>query len=292
MDEQQFLAEQFEANRTHLRAVAYRMLGSVSETEDAVQEAWLRLSRSDMGSVSNLGGWLTTVVARICLDMLRARKSRHEAPLEEHVAEMVVSQDYSVDPEHEMLMAESVGLALLVVIDTLTPAERIAFVLHDMFDFSFEQIGPIVGRTPTATRQLASRARRRVRGKGQDSAGSGVATDRKLIDVFLSASRSGNFEQLLTVLDPEVVFRADRVAQASGASDEVRGAEAVAQFFLGRAAGARTALVDGAVAAVVAPRGKLLLILGFKMVDGKVIEINAIADPGQLRQLNLALLED
>jgi RNA polymerase sigma-70 factor (ECF subfamily) len=290
MNEQQFWAEQFEANRAHLQGIAYRMLGSLSEADDAVQETWLRFNRSDVGAVQNLAGWLTTVVARVCLDMLRARKARRETPLEEYVPEETASQERGIDPEQEALMAESVGLALLVVLQTLSPAERIAFVLHDMFDFPFEQIGPIVGRTPSAARQLASRARRRVR--GQENTKGDVAAQRNIVEAFLAASRGGNFEKLLTLLDPEVVFRADLAAQAAGASEEIRGSEAVARFFLGRAAGARAALVDGAVGAVVAPRGRLFLVLKVEIMAGKVVRLEAVADAEKLEQVELGGLED
>lgn len=284
MNQQQFLAEQFDANRAHLRGIAYRMLGSLSEADDAVQEAWLRLDRSNVSGVNNLGGWLTTVVARVCLDMLRARKYRREDSFEAFEPEEAASEEKGIDPEQEALMAESVGLALLVVLEKLTPAERIAFVLHDMFDFPFDEIGPIVGRTPVAARQLASRARRRVRGKSS-TAQPDLNGQRTMVEAFLAASRAGNFEQLLTLLDPEVVFRADRAAQAAGASSELRGAEAVAKFFLGRAASARAALVDGAFGAVVEPNGKLLLALRFRFEDGKVVALQAVAEPEALERL-------
>ena len=209
MDEHEWLAEQFEANRTHLRAVAYRMLGSLSEADDAVQEAWLRLSRSDTSGVENLGGWLTTVVARVCLDMLRSRKSRREEPLGAHVPDPMVSREDGIDPEHEALLADSVGLALLVVLETLAPAERVAFVLHDMFDLPFDEIAPIVGRSPTAARQLASRARRRVQGAATVP-DADLTRQREVVDAFLAASRGGDFDALLALLDPDVVLRADR----------------------------------------------------------------------------------
>ena len=243
MDEHEWLAERFEANRTHLRAVAYRMLGSLSEADDAVQEAWLRLSRSDTSGVENLGGWLTTVVARVCLDMLRSRKSRREEPLDAHVPEPIVSREDGIDPEHEALLADSVGLALLVVLETLAPAERLAFVLHDMFAVPFDEIAPIVGRSPTAARQLASRARRRVQGAATVP-DADLTRQREVVDAFLAASRGGDFDALLAVLDPDVVLRADRAAVPAGASREVRGAAAVAEQALlgacpGRTTGAR-----------------------------------------------------
>jgi RNA polymerase sigma factor (sigma-70 family) len=284
------LAARFESQRAQLRGVAYRMLGSLSEAEDAVQEAWLRLSRSDTGDVGNLGGWLTTVVARVCLDMLRSRRSRREDPIDA-APEAPAERDSGADPEHEVLLADAVGLALLVVLQTLAPAERVAFVLHDMFDLPFEEIGPVVGRSPTAARQLASRARRRVQGKpakpDADRAG-----QRRVVDAFLAASRGGDFEALLTVLDPEVVIRADGVARQAGASGQLRGAVAIARFFQGKAQAARPALVDGAIGAVVAPRGRLFLALGFTIRDGRIAEIRVTADPESLGRLDLAVLED
>ena len=291
MDEHEWLAEQFEANRAHLRAVAYRMLGDFTEADDAVQESWLRLSRSDTSGVENLGGWLTTVVARVCLDMLRSRKSRREESLEASVSEPITSRESGVDPEQEALLADSVGLALLVVLDTLDPAERLAFVLHDIFAMPFDEIAPIVERSPTAARQLASRARRRVRGTAT-AKDADITYQREVVDALLTASRTGNFDALLTVLDPEVVFRHDLTAVPAGASREVRGALAVARQFSGRAQGARRALVDGAVAAIVAPRGHLFLVLNFTITHGKIVEIEAVADPARLRQLDLAVLDD
>src|SRR5215475_3826953 len=234
------------------------MLGSRSEAEDAVQEAWLRLSRSDHRNIENLGGWLTTVVARVCLDLLRTRSSRREESLESDASQDALSREVGGDPEQELLLANSIGLALLVVLDTLTPAERIAFVLHDMFDLPFEEIASVVGRSPLAARQLASRARRRVQGRAEVP-DANVAAQRKVVDAFLAASRSGDVEGLLAVLDPDVVVRADRTAMRLGASRETRGAAVVARFFQGRAQAARTALVNSAVGAVVAPRGRLLL---------------------------------
>ncbi len=291
MDEHEWLAEQFEANRSHLQAVAYRMLGSLSEADDAVQESWLHLSRSDTSGIENLGGWLTTVVARICLDMLRSRNSRREEPLEASVPEPITSREGGIDPEQEALLADSVGLALLVVLDTLNPAERLAFVLHDIFAVPFDEIAPIVERSPTATRQLASRARRRVRGattvKDPD-----LTYQREVVDAFLAASRAGNFDALLAVLDPDVVFRADRTAVSAGASGEVRGAPFVARQFSGRAQGARPALVNGAVGVVVARRGRLFLVLRLTIRHGKIVGIDAVADPARLRQLDLAVLTD
>ena len=284
------LAERFEANRSRLRRVAYRMLGSPSEAEDAVQEAWLRLSRSDTSGVDNLGGWLTTVVARVCLDMLRQRKSRREESLDADAPEPVASGERGMDPEQEALLADSVGLALLVVLQTLAPAERVAFVLHDMFDLSFDEIAPVVGRSPTAARQLASRARRRVQG-APTVADADLARQRDVIDAFLTASRGGDFEALLAVLDPDVVMRSDRVAVQLGGPAELRGATAVAENFKGRAQLARTALVNGAVGVVVAPRGRLLLVLVPTVVGGRIVEIDVIADPERLSRLELAVLD-
>jgi RNA polymerase sigma-70 factor (ECF subfamily) len=267
------------------------MLGSLSEADDAVQEAWLRLSRSDTSGVGNLGGWLTTVVARVCLDMLRSRASRREEPLDEPTPGAMVSRGPGSDPEHEAVLADSVGLALLVVLEQLAPAERLAFVLHDMFGVEFEEIAPIVGRSATAARQLASRARRRVRGaaavRDRD-----LARQRKLVDAFLAASRNGDFEALLTVLDPDIVLRADTVAARTTRVMEVRGAAAVAgRAVRGGARAARPALVNGAVGVVVAPAGRLLMVLNFTMRAGKIVEIEAIGDPERLRQLDLAVLD-
>src|SRR2546430_10571024 len=262
MVEHEWLAEQFEAYRTHLRAVAYRMLGSVSEADDAVQESWLRLSRSDTSGVDNLGGWLTTVVARVCLDMLRSRESRHEEPLDEHVPDQIVSREDGIDPEHEALLADSVGFALLVVLNTLNPAERLAFVLHDLFAVPFDEIAPIVGRSPTATRQLASRARRRVQGAATD-ADVDLTPQREVVNAFLAASRGGDFDALLAVLDPDVVLRADQTVVHTGASREVHGALAVARQFSGRARAAKLALVNGAIGIVWAPSGQPRVVFDF-----------------------------
>jgi RNA polymerase sigma-70 factor, ECF subfamily len=291
MDKRDFLVEQFEEHRTHLRAVAYRMLGSVSEADDAVQETWLRLSRSDTSEVENLGGWLTTVLARVCLDMLRSRKSRREESLGARVPEPIAGRADGADPEQEALLSDSVGLALLVVLETLTPAERLAFVLHDMFAVPFDEIAPIVGRSPDAVRQLASRARRRVRG-ADTSYELDLTRQREVVDAFLAAARDGDFDALVAVLDPDVVLRSDRAALPADAPREVRGAPAVARRALvGRARAARPALVDGAVGVIVTPRGRLLMVLDFKIRDGKIVEIDAVADPERLNQLDLALLD-
>jgi RNA polymerase sigma factor (sigma-70 family) len=291
MDERDFLVEQFEEHRTHLRAVAYRMLGSVGEADDAVQETWLRLSRSDTSKVENLGGWLTTVLGRVCLGMLRSRKSRREESLGARVPEPIAGRADGADPEQEALLSDSVGLALLVVLETLTPAERLAFVLHDMFAVPFDEIAPIVGRSPDAARQLASRARRRVRG-ADTSYELDLTRQREVVDAFLAAARDGDFDALVAVLDPDVVLRSDRAALPADAPREVRGAPAVARRALvGRARAARPALVDGAVGVIVTPRGRLLMVLDFKIRDGKIVEIDAVADPERLNQLDLALLD-
>jgi RNA polymerase sigma-70 factor, ECF subfamily len=285
MDEKKFLAEKFEANRSHLRAVAYRMLGSRSEVDDAVQEAWLRLSRSDAGEIENLSGWLTTVVARVCLDMLRSRKSRREEPLGPHVPEPVANPEH----EQEAELADSVGTALLVVLETLAPAERLAFVLHDMFAVPFEEIAPIVGRTPAAARQLASRARRRVQG-APSAPDADVTQQRKILDAFLAASRNGDFEALLAVLDPDVVFRADPVAVRMGGHAEIRGAAAVAETFKGRAQAAKPALIDGAMGIAVIFGGRLRIALNLTITGDRIVGIEAVADPERLRQFDLTVL--
>ena len=294
MDEQERLAEKFEANRMHLRSVAYRMLGSLNEADDAVQEAWLRLSRGDTSGVENLKAWLTTVVARVCLDMLRSRKSRREESLDSQIAEPVAQRKHGADPEHEALMADSVGLALLVVLDTLTPAERLAFVLHDMFAVPFEEIAAIVGRTPTAARQLASRARRRVQGTAAIP-DADLASQRKVVDAFLAALRGGDFEGLVAVLDPDVVVRADAAAVAPGGAREVRGARMWAKGAIAASRGARfaqPALVNGSVGIVVAPRGRLFRVLSLTVAGGRITQVDVVADPERLAQLDLAVLED
>jgi len=291
MNENDRVADQFEANRTHLRAVAFRMLGSMSEADDAVQEAWLRLSRSRTGDVDNLGGWLTTVVARVCLDMLRQRKSRREESLGELVPEPIVTREDGTDPEHEALLADSVGLALLVVLETLAPVERLAFVLHDMFAMPFDEIAPIVERSPAAARQLASRARRRVQGAAALPSADRTR-QREVVDAFLAASRKGDFEALLALLDPDVVLRADPTAVRVGAAAEVRGPAAVAGTFSGRARIAQPALVDGAAGAVWAPGGQPRVVFDFTIVGGKIVAIDLIADPASLDELDLAILTD
>jgi len=288
MHEKKWLVQQFQANRAHLRAVAYRMLGSGAEADDAVQEAWLRLSRSDTSEVENLTAWLTTVVARVCLDMLRSRKARREEPSQGDEAEAIAGND---SPEHDALLADSVGLALLVVLRKLAPAERVAFVLHDMFDLPFEEIGPILGRSAVAARQLASRARRRVQGEPL-SPDDDLARQREVATAFLAASRDGNFDALLAVLDPKVIFRADAAAVRMGGTAEVRGGAAVAQTFKGRARAAQVALVDGAVGLAVALQGRLRIVLGLTIADGKIIAIDAIADPDYIARLDVQILAD
>jgi RNA polymerase sigma factor (sigma-70 family) len=288
-----WLVEQFEGNRNHLRAVAYRMLGSAAEADDAVQEAWLRLCRSETSDVNNMGGWLTTVVARVCLDMLRLRKSRREDSLDAPDAPEA-RPAHAADPEQEALLADSVGLALLVVLEKLTPPERLAFVLHDTFDLSFDEIAAVIGRTPTAARQLASRARRRVRGT---SAGvnSDLPQQRKLVDAFLAALRAGDFEGLVRVLDPEVVVRADLSALPPGAPTEIRGAEISARqaiIFARGAKTARVALVDGAVGIVVAPHGRLFRVLKFTFSGGKISKIDVVSDRKRLNDIDLAVLAE
>ena len=286
MEDHEWLADRFEANRTHLRAVAFRMLGSSSEAEDAVQEAWIRLSRSGTSGVENLGGWMTTIVARICLDMLRSRKSRREESLDAPQADSAAAGEDGTDPEREALLADSIGLALLVVLKTLAPAERVAFVLHDMFDLPFDEIAPIVGRSPAAARQLASRARRRV--QGADTApDADRAQQRRVVDAFLAASRGGDFDALISLLDPAVVLRSDDAAVLVGSVKEVRGAIAVAETFSGRAKVAQLALVDGSVGAVWAPGGKPRVVFAFTISNGKIVGIDLLADPERLDDVTI-----
>jgi len=293
MNDEKFLVQRFETYRTHLRGVAFRLLGSASEADDAVQEAWLRLSRSDISAVKNLGGWLTTVVAHVCLDMLRLRKSRREEPLPADGRHWATRPARGRDPEQEAILAESIGIALLVVLETLTPAERIAFVLHDMFDLPFEEIAPIVGRSSMAARQLASRARRRVRG-APTVPNADLTRQRQVIESFLAASRTGDFDALITLLDPDVVLHADRAATPSRRPVELRGATTVARQALAYGRNvqfAQPALINGAVGILVAPGGHLSIVLGFKFKDGRIVEFNVIADPARLGALSLAVLE-
>src|SRR4051794_17803811 len=287
MSETEELAARFEEHRERLHAVAYRVLGSGSEADDAVQEAWLRFSRADSSEVENLGGWLTTIVARVSLNLLRSRTARREEPLEHAIPRADIRGP--ADPETEALMADSVGLALLVVLDTLAPAERLAFVLHDLFDVPFDEIAPIVGRSPAAARQLASRARRRVQGAEADDAGPGRR--REVVTAFLAASRNGEFGALLELLDPEAVLRADPAAVRMGAAAEVRGAAAVASTFSGRARAARAALVDGVPGAVWAVGGRPTVVFAFAIEDGRVSAIELLADPDRLAAFDVQFLE-
>ncbi|MDH6290081.1 sigma-70 family RNA polymerase sigma factor [Rhodococcus opacus] len=291
MNDNEVLAHRFEESRTHLSAVAYRMLGSISEAEDAVQEGWLRLSRAETSDVENLRGWLTTVVARVCLDMLRSRKMRSEEPLDVHVPDPIVSELDGADPEHEAVLGDSVGLALLVVLDTLTPAERLAFVLHDMFALSFDEIAPIAGRTPAASRQLASRARRRVQGSGPVP-DADLTRQREIVEAFMAASRGGRFDDLLALLDPDIVLRADGGADGSSL---LRGARAVSEqalTFARFAPFARLALVNGAAGVVTAPAGKAMSVMAFTVSGGKIARIDILADPHRLQVLGLSSAGD
>jgi RNA polymerase sigma factor (sigma-70 family) len=286
-----WLAERFEAERTRLHAVAYRLLGSASEADDAVQDAWLRLSRSDTGDVENLSGWLTTVVARVCLDVLRSRRSRREQPL---ALDGALIPD-AADPEREAMLAESVGLAMTAVLQRLAPAERVAFVLHDVFGVSFEQIAGIVGRSPTAARQLASRARRRVQGASEDGRAADVARQRSVVEAFFKASRAGDLQGLLAVLDPDVALRADPAALRMGVrsgwlTSELHGARAVAEQFAGRAQAAQLALIDGLPGLVWATGGTPRVAFGFTIRNGKVTAIELAADPERLGTLKIDIL--
>src|SRR6266480_8117209 len=289
MDENEWLAGRFEEHRPHLRAVAYRMLGSLTEADDAVQDTWLRLSRSGTDTVENLGGWLTTIVARVCLNMLRSRNLRREESFGVHVPDPVIGPESELQPEEEAVLADSVGLALLVVLDTLTPAERLAFVLHDMFDLPFEEIAPIVDRSVQATRQLASRARRRV--QGADTApDTDLARRREIVQAFLAASRNGDLGALVAVLDPDVVVRADQAVVRTGAKPEIRGVDAVAAMFLGRARAAKLALINGVTGAVWAAGGRPRVAFTFTLTGGKITAIDLLGDPGTLGQLDLVTL--
>ena len=290
MDQHDWLAERFEDHRTRLRAVAYRMLGSTTEADDAVQEAWLRLHRTDTSDVENLGGWLTTVVARVCLNVLQSRRSRREVPLDTHVPEQAAGREDRLDPEYQALLADAVGPALLVVLDTLAPAERLAFVLHDMFAVPFDDIAPIVGKSPAAARQLASRARRRVRG-AEPASEADVRRQREVVDAFLAAARNGEFDALLELLDPDVVMRADPAAVLAGAGG-ARGARAVAETFSGRARAARVALVDGAPALVWSQGGQPRAVFDFTIADGKIVAIDLLMDPDQLEGLDVTILTE
>ncbi|MBS1803723.1 MAG: sigma-70 family RNA polymerase sigma factor [Acidobacteria bacterium] len=291
MTESQFLAERFEQNRNHLRAVAYRILGSLSEADDAVQEAWLRFSRTEADSIDNLGGWLTTVVSRVCLDMLRSRNSRREDELDEQLPGQP-KFPASPNPEQEALLADSVGLAVMVVLDRLAPAERLAFVLHDMFDLSFDEISAIIGRSPVATRQLASRARKRIR--GAEPATPAVSRQKRIVDAFLAALRAGDVNALVSVLDPNLVVRTDPAATTPALPTEIRGAEFWARQAIKTAQGARAAraaLINGDVGLVIAPRGHLFRIMRFTYSEGKISEIDVIGDRTTLANLDLALMD-
>ena len=293
MDEDEQLAERFEDHRTRLRAVAFRMLGSVSEADDAVQEAWLRLSRADAGSVENLPAWLTTVVARVCLNMLRARQRRREEPFDVHVPDPIVSPESGLDPEHEALLTDSVGLALMVVLESLASAERLAFVLHDMFAVPFEEIAPMIERSPAAARQLASRARRRVQEQAP-SPDPDLARQREVVDAFFAASRNGDFDALVAVLDPDVVLRSDGGLARPRQTLVIRGARAVTDqaILSGRLSPfVRPALINGAAGVVVAANGRALFVMAFSVIGGKVVAIDVLADPERLRHIDLSVLD-
>jgi RNA polymerase sigma-70 factor (ECF subfamily) len=294
MDENQWLADRFEEHRAHLRAVAYRMLGSLSEADDAVQDAWLRVARAGADGVENMGGWLTTIVARVCLNMLRSRTTRREEPLGGvHVPDPVVTAEGASQPEEVALLADSVGLAMLVVLDTLAPAERLAFVLHDMFNLPFDEIAPMVDRSPEAARQLASRARRRVREAAVPSPDPDVARQRRVVDAFFRAARGGDFDALVALLDPDVVLRADAGAWRPADSVVLRGAEAIAgqaiRFALPNAE-LRPTLLNGAAGVLVVVDGEPLSVMGFTVSDGRIVEIDAIADPERVRRIAEAVL--
>ena len=292
MDQQEWLARQFEDHRPHLRAVAYRMLGSLSEADDAVQDAWLRLSRADTSEVENLGGWLTTVVARVALNMLRARNRRREEPLDVHVPDPIIDPTEGSNPEHEALLADSVGLALLVVLETLTPAERLAFVLHDMFAVPFDEIASIMERSPEATRQLASRARRRVRGAAP-APDADLTAQWEVVEAFLAAAREGDFDALVAVLDPDVVLRAD--GGPTGLSQHIRGAETVArqaQLWSRVDLTMRRALINGAAGFIAFLHGRPFSIAAITVRNGKIVEVNLLADPERIAQLDLTEIGD
>jgi RNA polymerase sigma factor (sigma-70 family) len=290
VDDRQWLANRFEEHRTHLRAVAYRMLGSLSEADDAVQEAWLRLNRSDAEAIENLGGWLTTVVARVSLNLLRARATRREEPLGVYLPDPIVGAAGGTDPEHEALLADSVGFALLIVLETLPPAERLAFVLHDMFAVPFEEIAPIVDRSPEATRQLASRARRRVQAE-RTAPDPDLSRQREVVDAFLAAARDGDFDALVAVLDPDIVLRADL---GGGVTQELRGAAAVAsqaQAYSREDLVPVPALINGAVGVVTMRDGRPFSVGAVTVRDGRIVELDFLADPERLAQLDLTALD-
>jgi RNA polymerase sigma-70 factor (ECF subfamily) len=295
MDDPEWLANRFEEHRPHLRAVAYRMLGSLSEADDAVQDAWMRVSRAGTGGVENLGGWLTTIVARVCLNMLRSRTVRREESLELHLPDPVISPEGSLQPEEEALLADSVGLALQVVLDTLAPAERLVFVLHDMFELPFEQIAPMVGRTPEAARQLASRARRRVKGADIPTADPDLGRQREVVDTFFAAARAGDLDALVAVLHPDVVLRADFGPKRPGASTMIRGAAAVARQARSGASPAaelHPALVNGAAGVVITMRGRPFAVMAFTVTEARIVEIDVVADPERVRRVAAPVLTD
>jgi RNA polymerase sigma-70 factor (ECF subfamily) len=293
MNEHEWLADRFEEHRARLRAIAYRMLGSLSDADDAVQDAWVRLSRSGAGEVENLDGWLTTIVARVCLNTLRARNARREESFDGRLPDAIVSHDGELDPEDQALLADSVGLALLVVLDTLAPAERLAFVLHDVFGFPFEEIAPMVDRTPAAARQLASRGRRRVKGADVPAPDPDLARQREVVDAFFAAARAGDFAGLVAVLDPDVVLRADFGPKHPAASRVIRGVAAVAEHAR-PLPGSRLhpVLVNGAPGVVVTVRGRPFAIMGFTVAAGRIVEIDAIADPKRVGRIAAAVLID
>ncbi|HEX4215676.1 MAG TPA: sigma-70 family RNA polymerase sigma factor [Candidatus Dormibacteraeota bacterium] len=290
MDDREFLTRQFETQRGHLRTVAYRMLSSLNDADDAVQEAWIRLNRNHRTGVENLNGWLTTVVARVCMDMLRQRKARREYSLHEELPGKIAPQEVGIDPEEEAVVADSVGLALLVVLDALTPAERVAYVLHDMFDLPFDEIGPILHRSEIAARKLASRARRRVHGAQTPDARS-LDRRREVVEAFMAASREGNFRRLLSLLDPEVVLTGDGEAIRLGSTEEVTGAQGVARTFATRARAVRLALVDGSPAMVWASGDALKVVFLFTLAAGRIARIDLIADPDHLERLAVEILD-
>jgi RNA polymerase sigma factor (sigma-70 family) len=295
MGERERLAERFEEHRAHLRAVAYRMLGSLADADEAVQDAWLRVSRSGAEGIENLGGWLTTIVARVCLNALQARKVRREDPAGVHMPDPIVTPDGKLDPEHEVLLADSVGQALQIVLDTLPPAERLAFVLHDMFDVPFDEIAPMVGRSSTAARQLASRARQRVRGAAVPTPDPDLARQRQVVDAYFAAARSGDFDALVAVLDPDVVLRSDGGERRPAGSFVRRGPTEVARSALAGSlpsAILHPALVNGAAGVVVLIKGQAFAVMAFTVAHGKIVEINVVFDPDRLARLNLAVLDD
>ena len=295
MDDPEWLANRFEEHRAHLRAVAYRMLGSLSEADDAVQDTWMRVSRAGAGEVENLGGWLTTIVARVCLNVLRSRNVRREESLEVHLPDPVISPEGNLQPEEEALLADSVGLALQVVVDTLAPAERLVFVLHDMFGLPFEEIAPMVGRTPEAARQLASRARRRVKGADIPTADPDLGRQREVVDTFFAAARGGDLDALVAVLHPDVVLRADFGPKRPGASTVIHGAAAVArQARLGASPTAELhpALVNGAAGVVITMRGRPFAVMAFTVTEARIVEIDVVADPERVRRVAAPVLTD